>query len=310
MVLSPKAKERIALLNRIALSARNPEATPVTIGELSSTSYLSLIDCSDVTTVAPRLADDPLIISRKECVFSIEWRYEGGSQKRDLLISIPVRKVDPASLFAQYSGFLNTGNVRIWGAEYALAYWICKHSGVFRDRKVLELGAGMTGLAGLSLAATGAPAEVVITDGNPSAVANIEENIIGNSTRLASKVSASQLLWGAVDSEEFDIIIGSETTFLVEYHQSLVQTLKQSLKLNTGTAYFLCAARGSTLDAFLETLENSKPQLDSVTGASFKLVFEKQLCYDEEIWERHNKQMAEANGNVDLYNVDKEYPVL
>lgn len=39
---------------------------------------------------------------------------------------------------------------------------------------MLELGAGMSGLAGLGLAACSRAAEVVVTDGNPDALKNLE----------------------------------------------------------------------------------------------------------------------------------------
>ncbi|CAM9394707.1 unnamed protein product [Hapterophycus canaliculatus] len=39
--------------------------------------------------------------------------------------------------------------------------------------RVLELGAGMSGLAGLGVAACSSAAEVVITDGNPDALENL-----------------------------------------------------------------------------------------------------------------------------------------
>lgn len=40
--------------------------------------------------------------------------------------------------------------------------------------RVLELGAGKTGLAGLGVAACSGAADVVITDGNPDALRNLE----------------------------------------------------------------------------------------------------------------------------------------
>lgn len=40
--------------------------------------------------------------------------------------------------------------------------------------RVLELGAGMSGLAGLGVAACSDAGEVVITDGNPDALRNLE----------------------------------------------------------------------------------------------------------------------------------------
>lgn len=43
--------------------------------------------------------------------------------------------------------------------------------------RVLELGAGMSGLAGLGVAACSDAAEVVITDGNPDALKNLEVRV-------------------------------------------------------------------------------------------------------------------------------------
>lgn len=45
--------------------------------------------------------------------------------------------------------------------------------------RVLELGAGMSGLAGLGLAACSDASEVVITDGNPDALKNLEVSVLG-----------------------------------------------------------------------------------------------------------------------------------
>lgn len=43
--------------------------------------------------------------------------------------------------------------------------------------RVLELGAGMSGLAGLGVAACSDAVEVVITDGNPDALMNLEVRV-------------------------------------------------------------------------------------------------------------------------------------
>ncbi|KAJ1547791.1 hypothetical protein HK096_011326 [Nowakowskiella sp. JEL0078] len=71
------------------------------------------------------------------------------------------------------------------------------------DEDVLELGAGMSGLAGLLISACGDPIQVVITDGNPQSIRNIERNInINMSLFKNTKVEARQLLWGQENTKE------------------------------------------------------------------------------------------------------------
>jgi predicted nicotinamide N-methyase len=76
----------------------------------------------------------------------------------------------------------------------------------------LELGAGV-GLAGLALAASGFAAEVVLTDGNPTAVAALQGNVQRNAASFgATKVSADLLHWATYDGAlgTFDVIIAAD----------------------------------------------------------------------------------------------------
>ncbi|XP_011626079.1 calmodulin-lysine N-methyltransferase [Amborella trichopoda] len=63
----------------------------------------------------------------------------------------------------------NTGLVCIWPSEDVLTYFCLTHNGMFRNKRILELGSGY-GLAGLAIAANSDPQEVVISDGNPQVV--------------------------------------------------------------------------------------------------------------------------------------------
>ena len=68
-------------------------------------------------------------------------------------------------------GFNNTGNVCIWPAEEILAHFVLSRYAEFTGKCVLEIGAGMSGLAGLFLAKKCGDLErMVITDGNPQSV--------------------------------------------------------------------------------------------------------------------------------------------
>lgn len=99
-------------------------------------------------------------------------------------------KFVPPSLTVQdLAGFDNSGNVRLWPCEELLAYLIygpLQHR--VRKTKILELGAGMTALAGLVVIWNSYlefrnlehESEIHLTDGNERCVANIGEVVKRN----------------------------------------------------------------------------------------------------------------------------------
>ena len=52
-------------------------------------------------------------------------------------------------------GFTNTDNVWVWPAEEALVAYLLNHTKVVEGKTVLQLGAGVTGMAGMILAKVG-----------------------------------------------------------------------------------------------------------------------------------------------------------
>lgn len=88
-------------------------------------------------------------------------------------------------------GFNNTGNVRIWPSEEVLAYYVLSNLNLFRDKTVLELGGGMSCLAGVMAALYGLCNDVHLTDGNPNSVYNVERILEKNvfATRVSCSVS-------------------------------------------------------------------------------------------------------------------------
>lgn len=97
----------------------------------------------------------------------------------------------------------NTGNVRDWPSEEILAYYLVQRAASRQsdseDRlpvRVLELGAGKSGLVGLVsafiLKQHGVPnPEVVITDGNEKCVETLLANLELNLGELGETVRAS-----------------------------------------------------------------------------------------------------------------------
>jgi len=72
------------------------------------------------------------------------------------------------------TGFNNTGNICVWPSEEVLGGFCLENLQLFDKKSVLELGAGMSGLAGLMVAQACSPTEVVISDGNQNSVENLE----------------------------------------------------------------------------------------------------------------------------------------
>ena len=156
----------------------------------------------------------------------------------------------------------NTGNVREWPSEEVLAYYLVQRekqrvneqSDPVAGQRIIELGAGKSGLVGLvracQLKNQGATDyEVVITDGNETCVENLQRNVALNPNLGA--INATVLLWDRnVDPEpilgKFDQILISDCLFFEAFHIDLVYTIKQLAKPD---AEILIAApeRGRTM---------------------------------------------------------------
>ncbi|KAA0155540.1 hypothetical protein FNF31_06079 [Cafeteria roenbergensis] len=107
----------------------------------------------------------------------------------------------------------NTGNVRVWPAEEALAVLLARWRGLnllgaWGGASLLEFGAGRSGLAGLALASSAAsreepagsnapPRSVVVTDGHPRAAADLARQCALTQMRcgLRCPLKAATLVW-------------------------------------------------------------------------------------------------------------------
>ena len=182
----------------------------------------------------------------------------------------------------QEHGVDNTGNVCVWPAEEVLGYYSISRPELFSGKRVCELGAGMTGLAGLTIAVTLTSSEVVITDGNPSAVENLQWCVDYNSglNRYGNtRVYASQLVWDRDGSDaltalgKFDVVVAGDCLFFSDFHVDLVATIL-ALLAPGGVALLLAPRRGQTFAAFVE-----HAQKDFHVRESNR--------YQQEVWEKH-----------------------
>lgn len=125
--------------------------------------------------------------------------------------------------------------------------------------KILEIGAGYSGLAGIALKKflEGKIENFIsITDGNKDCAKKIEENLKLNFEELTSVVGES-FNWKDYENfdEErgkFDLIFGADVLFFRNYHEELILTLMNLLKDETSRAVLMAPNRDSTLEQFLE----------------------------------------------------------
>ncbi|XP_042221421.1 calmodulin-lysine N-methyltransferase-like isoform X2 [Homarus americanus] len=127
----------------------------------------------------------------------------------------------------QLTGFNNTGNVCIWPSEEILTYYCLDNLSIFSGKSVLELGGGMTCLAGMLVAASGEPSKMVLTDGNALSVNNVKVSLQRNYLPMETYTSL----------------------FFDEGRESLLSTLLKVLRPG-GTALVVAPSRSGTFQTF------------------------------------------------------------
>mmetsp|Transcript_41381 Transcript_41381/g.89701 ORF Transcript_41381/g.89701 Transcript_41381/m.89701 type:complete len:302 (-) Transcript_41381:6-911(-) len=133
---------------------------------------------------------------------------------------------------ARPGGNLQQGEM-LWGSGLVLAAWMCLEqikSGLFRDKRVLELGSGL-GTAGLVAATLGA-AEVVLSDRSGPVLESLQGNMHLNPDSRC--LQCIPLDWSSVQErggevKDFDTVIGSDILYDSGLFPSLLSTLDHVL---------------------------------------------------------------------------------
>ena len=217
--------------------------------------------------------------------------------------AVMVKHVTESASLEAMMGFNNTGNVCVWPSEEVLAYYCLKHSKLFEEKAVCELGCGMTGLAGVILASTQLPSQVMLTDGNETSIKNVKEILHMNCSKFGcTAASAEVLLWNdaflqstSPHDSQFDYVICADCLFFEEVHSHLAQVMVKLLK-PTGSALLLAPGRGGTFEKFC-----------AAAKSYFRI--ESSMHYDDLIWQKHREALKRF-GDIGMYSVDLHYPLL
>lgn len=189
-------------------------------------------------------------------------------------------------------GFNNTGNVCIWPSEETLSYYVCLNLPIFANKSVLELGGGMSCLAGLFVAKYSTANEVLVTDGNKTSMENVEAILQCNS--FACNTDCTVLKWGEPNNSYnmFDVIISADCLFFDDARLDFVNCLHHYLAPK-GFALVMAPQRGSTLDSFI------------LQSESRGLICKKVMNYSDIVWQKR----LDLLNNCD-YNDNIHYPIL
>ena len=222
-------------------------------------------------------------------------------QLSNVKISILTEK---APQLHELAGFNNTGNVCLWPSEEVMALFCLENLDMFTGATVCELGAGMAGLAGVFLACSHRPRQVLLTDGNTKSVDNLKRIVTENLSNFnTTAVSAEILLWdpqtlatlpSSITIGSYDHILCADCLFFKDLHVSLAQIIKKLLRPD-GTCHIFAPRRGGTLELFCSRAEE---------WFSIELV-EK---YSECVWYKHEECLSKLEP-TNLYDPDIHYPV-
>ena len=176
--------------------------------------------------------------------------------------SRPPRKVPLTALVSQqyHNGVDNTGTTRIWDTELVLVHSLLTSNivpAVKPISHVMELGAGMAGMAGLALAMTSTtPLHVTITDGHADCILHNQVHVWLNTFPTHVTIHVKQLVWTTTmpESGTMDLVLCSDGTHFQEHHASLAITIASVLQIG-GVAILCQPPRGSSLSNFLKVLE-------------------------------------------------------
>lgn len=281
------ARRRWKILARALQKTSDIDTTPMNVDDIISVRRFTTFD---LVTSKPLTVNSSF---KDPAALWFEYSATISQDTYSLNIRHPTRNFTAAELM----GFNNTGNICVWPSEEVLAYYILCNIKYFSGKTVLELGGGMTCLAGLMVAKYTAATNIHVTDGNLSAIDNVQFIVKRNG--LENHMTCSVLQWGDIQNRQngkhistYDVILSADCLFFDEVRQDLIETIWAMLN-EGGTALVMAPQRGQTYERFAEEAK--------MRGFYCK----SKQYYNEHVWNRHLK----LKQNCD-YDENIHYPML
>lgn len=137
-------------------------------------------------------------------------------------------------LSKEYQHTCKSTGLMLWESAYLMASILSQNPNIVLGKRVLELGCGCGGIC--SMVAVQSADLVISSDGDPKALYLLNENISSNlKSPLVDKLSTERLEWGnvehieairALNQEGFEVIIGTDVTYIPEAILPLFATAK------------------------------------------------------------------------------------
>lgn len=244
--------------------------------------------------------------------------YEYSAMLENELFDVQIRRINKNFTANELIGFNNTGNVCVWPSEECLAFYLMKNRELCRNRRILELGGGMSCLAGVIAAKYCNPSTVTLTDGNVTSVDNVRCIVARND--MAEFVECGVVQWAraaralrqaetngnrvkswTTNGEDvsrmperlYDVILTADCLFFDDARLDLVETIYGWLA-SDGLALVMAPRRGTTFQKFAEA---------AIKRGFIARQIER---YDGNVWSRHLELLEQSQE----YCPDLHYPVL
>lgn len=203
----------------------------------------------------------------------------------------------------------NTGNVCVWDCEKTLLWALLKSSDSSYGR-VVELGAGMAGLAALGLGATGKANSLVITDGNLGSLQSNRTHVRLMEVVAPLDCTVDNLLlpWALEQSQEGDafshlnlepanLSVVSDCAHFERFHGHLLWTLIQCTAVG-GQVWMCHPNRGRSLERFLDVVRLFLSTAESKPEDDLLVLEEKRFPYLDEKHQDLTREDPEYRPNV------------
>ena len=211
--------------------------------------FLSKLPSIDLNLYQREFKDDQITYNKINQLLTDKYKI---SLKKSISLKKPIEGISKKDLFEFYNQKIdNTGSIDLWPAEELMSIYCLSRLEFFKGKKVIELGAGFSGLTGLLI--SDFASEVIITDGNKMCVEALKRGIEFNQI---TNTQAEVLIWDKNINYkgEYDIVLIADCLFFSKYHYDLADNIYKLLTEN-GQCWIFSPPRGKTMDNFLKISE-------------------------------------------------------